>query len=43
MVKIPFSTDFGSLNVSNAAAIALYQLQELSPEFALSFDTEFKA
>ena len=30
MVKIPFSTDFGSLNVSNAAAIALYQLQELS-------------
>ena len=30
MVKIPFSTDFGSLNVSNAAAVALYQLQELS-------------
>ena len=30
MVKIPFSTDFGSLNVSNAAAIALYQLQEMS-------------
>ena len=30
MIKIPFSTDFGSLNVSNAAAIALYQLQELS-------------
>ena len=29
MVKIPFSTDFGSLNVSNAAAVALYQLQEL--------------
>ena len=30
MVKIPFSTDFGSLNVSNAAAVALYQLQELT-------------
>jgi 23S rRNA (guanosine2251-2'-O)-methyltransferase len=29
MAKIPFSTDFGSLNVSNAAAVALYQLQEL--------------
>ena len=29
MVKIPFSTNFGSLNVSNAAAVALYQLQEL--------------
>jgi 23S rRNA (guanosine2251-2'-O)-methyltransferase len=30
LAKIPFSTDFGSLNVSNAAAVALYQLQELS-------------
>ena len=30
MVKISFSLDFGSLNVSNAAAVALYQLQELS-------------
>jgi len=32
LAKIPFSTDFGSLNVSNAAAVALYQLQALSWE-----------
>jgi len=30
LVKVPFTTDFGSLNVSNAAAVAFFQLQELS-------------
>ena len=30
LAKIPFSTDFGSLNVSNAAAVALFQLQQMS-------------
>jgi 23S rRNA (guanosine2251-2'-O)-methyltransferase len=27
LVKIPFSREFGSLNVSNAAAVALYAVQ----------------
>ena len=30
LAKIPFSTDFGSLNVSNAAAVAMFQLQQMS-------------